>query len=344
MNIAYPYAFLLLIPLAVLFFFVWRRSLPSLKIPFLNPFREAAGGRGTLSFRQRIPLILYTLGAALLILALARPQKGLEDIKQRAEGIDIIAVIDLSGSMQAVDLSENIVSEAQLRAGLKSGEIRNRLDVSKDEIMRFINKRPNDRIGLIGFAQLPYNISPLTLDHGWLDGMLKPLRPGIIGDATGIAGPLASAVHRLKSSEAKRKIIVLFTDGSNNVETRITPLQAAKLAKKYDIAIYTVGIGSRRAYVFQNTPFGEQIIPIEGEFDDNLLKEIAKTSGGRYYKAADSEGLKKAMNEIDKLEKTSFEQPRIIDYKEFAPDIMAAAALCILLAFLLDHTVLMRVP
>ena len=344
MNIAYPYALLLFIPLAVLFFFAWRRPLPSLKIPFIRPFREAAGGKGKLSFRHRIPLLLYTLGAALLIAALARPQKGLEDIKQRAEGIDIIAVVDLSGSMQAVDVPESIVSESQLRAGLKSGSIRNRLDVSKEEIMRFINKRPNDRIGLIGFAQLPYNISPLTLDHGWLDGMLKPLRPGIIGDATGIAGPLASAVHRLKSSEAKRKIIVLFTDGSNNVETRITPLQAAKLAKKYDIAIYTVGIGSKRAYVLQNTFFGEQIIPIEGEFDDGLLKEIAKTSDGRYYKAADSEGLRKAMNEIDKLEKTSFEQPRIIDYREFAPGIMSAAALCILLAFLLDSTLLMRVP
>jgi len=344
MTIAYPYAFFLFILLAVLFFFAWRRSLPALKVPFLNPFREAAGGKGKISFRYRVPLLLYTLGAALLIVALARPRKGLEEIKQRAEGIDIIAVVDLSGSMKSMDVPNSIVSEAQLRNAIKSGELKDRLEVSKNEINRFMSKRPNDRIGLIGFAQLPYNISPLTLDHGWLDAMLKPLRPGIIGDATGIAAPLASAVHRLKDSEAKRKIIVLFTDGSNNVETAITPLQAAKLAKKYDIAIYTVGIGSRLAYALQNTLFGEQLIPIQGEFDDALLKEIAKTSGGRYYKAEDAEGMRKAMDEIDKLEKTSFEQPRIIDYKEFAFDIMTLAAACILLAFLLEHSLLMRVP
>jgi Ca-activated chloride channel family protein len=284
------------------------------------------------------------MGVALLILALSRPQEGLEQVRQRAEGIDIMLAIDLSGSMEAVDVPANIRSGKDFRDGILSGKYNNRLEVAKKEIKRFIKSRPNDRIGLIGFAPLPYNACPPTLDHGWLISHLDRLKPGIIGDATGIAGPIASAVHRLKDADSKRRVLVLFTDGSNNVNAKISPRQAAKLANQFGVVIYTVGIGSSQAYVLQKTMFGEQFVPIPGQFDEPLLKDIAKLSEGKYYRAADSEGMAKVMDEINKMEKTTKEQPRIIDYRELAPYFITAAIVLVLLAFALENTILLRIP
>jgi Ca-activated chloride channel family protein len=170
------------------------------------------------------------------------------------------------------------------------------------------------------------------------------LKPGIIGDATGIAGPIASAVHRLKDADSKRRVLVLFTDGSNNVNAKISPRQAAKLANQFGVVIYTVGIGSSQAYVLQKTMFGEQFVPIPGQFDEPLLKDIAKLSEGKYYRAADSEGMAKVMDEINKMEKTTKEQPRIIDYRELAPYFITAAIVLVLLAFALENTILLRIP
>ena len=144
--------------------------------------------------------------------------------------------------------------------------------MAKEEIIKFIEKRPNDRIGLVGFANLPYSACPPTLDHGWLIQNMNRLEPGVIGDKTGIAGPIASAVQRLKNSDSKRRVIVLFTDGSNNVDARVSPRQAAKLAKEFNIIIYTVGIGSNRAYALQRGFFGTQFTEVQGEFDEKLLK------------------------------------------------------------------------
>jgi Ca-activated chloride channel family protein len=252
--------------------------------------------------------------------------------------------IDLSGSMQAMDVPRKITTPEQLQSAFESGEIKNRLEIAKDEIRRFIKKRPNDRIGLIGFAKLPYNICPPTLDHAWLLAHLDRLQPGIIGDSTGIAGPIASAVHRLEKSDSKRRVLVLFTDGRNNVNARISPRQAAKLAKAMNVIIYTVGIGSDNAYVLQNSYAGPQIFPIRGEFDEPLLNDIAKFSEGKYYKAFDSEGLAKVMDEINKLEKTSVEQPKFVDYKEFAPVLAAFALVLFLLGFVTENTFFLSIP
>jgi Ca-activated chloride channel family protein len=343
MVIAYPWFLLLLLPLVALFILAWKHPLPSLKTSFLAPFQKASGKRKKLT-ASSIPLIVYAVATAFLIVALARPRQGLEEIKQRAEGIDIMLAVDLSGSMEAIDVPGNIGSENELKKAIRSGTVKNRLEVAKQEIQRFISKRPNDRIGLIGFAQLPYNACPPTLDHAWLIKNLKRLHPGIIGDATGIAGPVASAVHRLKNADSKRRVLVVFTDGSNNVEAKISPRQAARLADKFDVTIYTVGIGSSRAYVLRNTFFGEQFVPLEGQFDEKLLKDMAELANGKYYRAADSKGLEKVMNEINKMEKTTVTQPKTVNYRELAPWLITASGILILLAFLLENTLMSRLP
>jgi len=342
MNFEYPLFLLLYIPFAALLFYIVKRPLPSLRIPSVKPFQAACKtGKFT---RSSIPFLLYAIAITALILALARPRKGLEEIKQRAEGIDIMLAIDLSGSMASIDVPQNIDTEGSLRSALKSGNLKNRLETAKQEIKRFIERRPNDRIGLVGFAPLPYNICPPTLDHAWLIANMERLEPGVIGDQTGIAGPVATAVQRLKDSESKRRVLVLFTDGSNNVNAKITPRQAAKLASTFDVIIYTVGIGSPRAFVLQNTFAGEQFIPIEQQFDEKLLQDMASASSGKYYKAADAEGLEKVMSEIDKLEKTTAEQPRMIDYREFAPPLISFSLALLLLAFVLEHSIFIRLP
>lgn len=345
MTFAYPWLLFLYIPLALIIWYLWsKKPLPSLKVSSTKPFIEAKGKGQKNRRTARLPLLLYIIASILLVLALARPRVGSEKIVFKAKGIDIILAIDLSGSMRALDIPRDIKTEDQLRAALKDGEIKTRLNVAKEEIRKFVLKRPNDRIGLIGFAQLPYNICPPTLDHGWLLDNLKRLEPGIIGQATGIAGPIASGVQRLDKSDSKRRVLVLFTDGANTVNARITPRQAAKLGKACDVVIYTVGIGSNNALIEDNSMFGTSYQPAGGTFDEPLLKDIAKISDGRYYHAYDAKGLADAMTEINKLEKTTIEQPKYIDYKEFAPTLAGIVLVLLLLGFFLENTIFLSIP
>ena len=344
LRFALPWFLLLYIPLIGVVILALKRKKPTIKIPFIKPFRDA-NPSGGLHFATGIPFFLYVLATALFIFALARPQRGIELLKQKAEGIDIMLAIDLSGSMEGIDVPENYRTEKEVYDALKKKILKTRIEIAKEEIRKFIEKRPNDRIGLIAFAPLPYVACPPTLDHAWLERHLTMLKTGIIGDATGIAGPIASAVHRLKDSDSKRKVLVLFTDGSNNVDARITPRQAAKIAKTFNVIIYTVGIGSRNAYVIQNHPFyGRVFRPIGSQFDEALLKDIAKVSDGKYFTASDEKSLNKVMQEIDKLEKTTKEQPRYVDYSELGPEFITTGLILLLLAFILQHTVMLKIP
>jgi len=345
-RFALPWMLLLYIPLLAVLILALRKKRPTLRVPWLRPFKEANPG-GRLHPVLGLPFLMHAVGLALLIFALARPQKGIELLKQKAEGIDIMLAIDLSGSMDAVDIETDgkYKTMKDVQDALRSGELKKRIEIAKEEIRKFIERRPNDRIGLIAFAPLPYVACPPTLDHAWLFKHLDNLEAGIIGDATGIAGPIASAVHRLKDSNAKRKVVVLFTDGSNNVDARITPRQAAKLAKRFGVVIYTVGIGSASAYVIRHDPFrGMTLYPLGSQFDEKLLKDIAYITNGRYYTAADSKGLEKAMREINKMEKTTREQPVYVDYSELGPKIVLAGLALILLAFILENTLAIKVP
>ena len=196
------------------------------------------------------------------------------------------------------------------------------------------------------------DIKPRLLGHwGTCPGInfiyahLDQLEAGVIGDATGIAGPIAAAVHRLKGSDSKRKVLVLFTDGSNNIDARVSPRQAAKLAKTFNVIVYTVGIGSRNAFIVQNHPiFGRSLQQMGGEFDESLLKDIAKLSSGKYYTASDAKGLGKVMREIDKLEKTTKEQPRYVDYRELGAGFALWGLILVFLAFLLESTIAVKIP
>lgn len=342
-SFAHPWLLLAALPILAAAFFAWKRKQPSIRIPSLNNAEKASAANGKRDWKRAIPFLLYLIGMLLLTVALARPREGLEEIRRRADGIDIIIALDLSGSMKAIDVPRGM-NPASLENALKSGKLKNRIVTAKEEIAKFIQARPNDRIGLIAFAPLPYMACPPTLDHAWLLANLDNLDAGVIGDMTNIAGPIASAVQRLKSSDAKRKIIVLFTDGSNNVTAKVTPRQAAKLANTFDITVYTVGIGSSVSVYPQETFAGTRLVPVQNEFDEQLLKDIASSSGGKYYMAEDRESMAAAMKAIDSLEKTSFEQQTIVNWRELAPGFIACALLLILGAFLLENTAMKRIP
>ena len=344
MKLEYPWLLLLFIPYAAILFMGWTLRAPSIRVPGLAPFRRAAGGARRVNWRKLIPFVLFAIGGAAMIVAVAQPREGIEEIRSKADGIDIMIAVDLSPSMSAID-APSTVSDAQVATLIQRGSLKNRIDTAKVEIARFIEERPNDRIGLIAFASLPYVMCPPTLDHAFLLANLERLSVGQIGDGTGIASPIASAVKRLKDSEAKSRILVLFTDGSNTVNGQITPRDAGKLADTFDITIYTVGIGSSLARIPVSTLFGGvgfQTYP--NEFDETLLKELADMTGGRYYRAADAKGMAQAMNEINKLEKTSVEQPVVVNWRELYPWFCCLALGSVLLGLFFRQTLCLRLP
>ena len=337
-EFAYPWTLLLLLLVPLWYWYDRRKKHPVILAASIAPFRAA--GRRRFDWVR----LCYGLGLSLLILALARPRFGDEKVVIRAKGIDIILALDLSGSMAAIDVPKDIQDSKTLVRKIQSREIGNRLEVACRELERFVKGRPNDRIGLIGFGPMAYSFVPPTLDHGWLTGQLDRLKPGIIGDMTGIAAPLASGIHRLKNSAAPRRVIVLFTDGQNNVDNTITPQATAELGKAENVIIHTVGIGSNNAYV-PVTQFGRTAFhPVADGFDEAMLKTIAANSGGQYFHAADADGMHRVMEDINRLETTSFEQPKYVEYRENAPVIALAALALLFLGFFLEHTWKLRVP
>lgn len=335
-EFAYPWLLLLLLLLPLIgVYCVYRQKQPSITVSTVAPFESVRAAR-----RPGIPLTCMLLALGVTIVALARPRIGNEKFLIRSQGIDIVLAIDLSGSMAAYDVPPEIRSGHQLVNAIKDGSLKNRLDVAKDEIRKFIEARPNDRIGLVGFAEAAYNLAPPTLDHAWLFSHLKSLEPGVLGDLTGIASALGTGVSRLKDSDAPRRVLVLFTDGANTARNRLTPEQAAELAKKFNVVIHTVGIGSDNAVGV----FGGMIQRQEGSFDEKLLQELADITGGRYFRAADAEGMKQVMEEINRLEKTVVEQPKYTEYREFAPRLALVALALMAFAYLTQCTWRLRLP
>lgn len=344
MSFEYPWLLLLFVPYIGVLVWGWYMKSPSILVPWLRPFRMASGNGGGRNWRKAIPFFCFAAAGCAIITALARPREGLEEIHAKAEGIDIMIAVDLSGSMNAIDAPEN-ATNSQIAALLRKNQLANRLETSKAEIARFIEERPNDRIGLVAFAELPYVVCPPTLDHGFLLSNLARLEPGMIGDGTGIASPIASAVQRLKDSDAKSRIVVLFTDGANTVNGQITPRDAGKLADTFDITLYTVGIGSQYSRYPQEDFFGGiTFVSYPGQFDEPLLRDLASMTGGRYYKAADAAGMAAAMDEINQLEKTSMEQPIVINWRELYPYLCQAAIWLILAGVICKQTVCLRLP
>ncbi len=236
----------------------------------------------------RIPFLLRAAGIALLIIALARPQSQLSWKDVTTEGIDIIISMDISVSMLARDFEPN------------------RLESSKEVAEKFIDERPNDRMGLVVYEGESFTQCPLTTDHKVLIDLLKDIKPGMVEGGTAIGMGLATSVNRLRESEAKSKVIILLTDGDNNSGS-IAPETAAEIAKEYGIRVYTIGVGSRGKAL---SPVG--IYPdgryrfeyTDVKINDESLQEIAEMTGGRYFRATDGAALANIYKEIDRLEKT----------------------------------------
>lgn len=341
-HLQFPWVLTLLVPLALFIFRQLTKQEPALQIPSIA--RLPATRLKRLPIARIFPTICYAIAGTLMIFALAGPRFDAGEIRQKSEGTDIMIAIDLSDSMAAYDPEKSLKSDREIRRAHEEGKTLRRLDVCKEEIKKFIEARPDDRIGLIAFADLPYAVCPPTLDHGWLLNQISNLELHTIGEGTGLAAPIVSVVERTKNSDAERKVMVLFTDGSNTVQNKVTPEQAAKIAADYNLTVHTVGIGSRRSYIEQSGFFGKQLVSYPNGFDEALLKKIAETTGGRYYAADDRKAMREALDEIDKLEKTPDELPQIALYDERADTFSGIALMFLLAGFALSRTVFLRLP
>jgi len=307
-----------------------RRSDPT----FVFSSKELIDGlRPTMRTRfSKSPLFFRAAALVLIILALARPQSMSEGTKTISEGVDIVLVLDTSTSMLAEDF--------------KLGQARiNRFDVVRDVVKEFIQKRKDDRIGMVAFAGRAYTVCPLTTEYGWLNENLDRVSIGMIEDATAIGSAIASACNRLRTSKTKSKIIILLTDGVNNAGT-ISPLTAAEAARALGIKIYTICVGTKGLvpYPFRDV-YGRKVyqnIPIE--IDEEILKKIASVTGGKYYLASDTETLRKIYDDINKLEKTKIEHLGYREYSELFYYFLIPGLILLLLEIILSNTVFMRVP
>ncbi|HXT41555.1 MAG TPA: VWA domain-containing protein [Candidatus Angelobacter sp.] len=289
----------------------------------------------TRSHAGAILLKLRWLALALFIVALARPQLGEGETQIIASGIDIVVAIDLSGSMSSEDF------ELQ-------GRRVNRLAIAKDVLQKFVGKRPNDRIGLVAFARDAYIAAPMTLDHDFLLQNLERLEIATRDkDGTAIGSALATALNRLREVKSKSKIVILMTDGQNNAG-KVPPLTAAEAAETLKVKVYSIGVGTRGTApipVGQN-PFNGQVVyrdePVD--IDEDTLKEIAKRTGGRYYRADKTQALRSIYDEIDRLEKTEVQVKKYQRYREVFPLAALPGLVLLLLEIILNHTVWRKLP
>ena len=332
MIFAHPWLLLLLLLLPVLAWLKGRRGAPpafvyssvQLVRAMQNVSRSRFGGfLGSLRW----------LALALFIVALAQPRFAKSTTEVKASGIDIVAALDLSGSMISEDFEVR-------------GERVNRVNMAKSVLRDFIDKRPNDRIGLVVFARQAFIATPLTLDHDYLQENLARLEIGTINsDATAIGDALTTAVNRLRDLKAKSKIIILATDGQNN-SGKVEPLLATEAAAALGVKIYTVGIGEQgQAPMPARDMFGRkvyQMVPVD--VDETTLQKIAAKTGGKYYRADNAEKFQKIYAEIDKLEKTEASVKKYTQFTELFPWFVAAGLAILLVEFVLAQTALRRLP
>ena len=275
---------------------------------------------------RRLPAALFAAGLVFLVAAAARPQKGMSESRVETEGVDIVLVVDTSTSMRADDFST-------------ATKRMDRLDAANSVLAQFIQARPDDRMGIVAFAAMPYTIAPLTTDHAWLMLQMDRLQTGMLEDATAIGDAIASGVNRLRDSQAKSKIVILLTDGINN-HGRMNPPDAAQAAAALGIKVYTIGAGSdqpRATGIFGFMQPG-------GEIDEATLKKIADITQAKYFRATDLKSLEETYKAIDEMEKTKIELDQYTRYEEkFAP-FLILGLLCLSLETLLGFTRLGRLP
>ena len=330
-----PWALALLVLIPLLF--VWRGRAgyeAAVRYPSLSLLRGLPTG-GRQRWRWVVPVV-RGLVLVLLSLALARPQLGKAESRYVGAGIDIVLSADISGSMRSEDFRLD-------------GRRASRLDVVKSVVRDFVTERPGDRIGLVLFSARPYTQCPLTLDHGWLLRNLERARIGMIEDGTAVGSALATAVGRLEQASAesstKNAVVILLTDGQNNAG-KISPLTAAEAARALGIRVYTIGAGTKGMAPYPaRDAFGNLVYrPVQVDIDEQTLGQIAATTGGRYFRATDTQSLRDIYETIDQLERTAFEAPRSLDYDELYPWLLVPALVLLGLEIGLRHSLLRELP
>jgi len=332
MTFAHPYLLLLLLLVPLM---AWLKGKVGYEPAFLySSVQLVRGITGiTRSRAGSILLKLRWLALALFLIALARPQLGEGETKITASGIDIVVALDLSSSMNSEDF--------KLR-----GDQVNRLTIAKDVLQQFIAKRPNDRIGLVAFAGQAYIAGPLTLDHDFLLQNLERLEIATPEkDGTAIGSGLTAALNRLREVKSKSKIVILMTDGQNNAG-KVPPLTAAEAAETLKVKTYTIGVGTRGVAPFPYIdPWGrKQYRQLPVDIDEETLTQIAKRTGGKYYRADKTEALRSIYDEIDRLEKTDADIKKYQRYQELFPWVVLPGLALLLLEIILNNTVWRKLP
>jgi len=327
MFFEYPYLlWLLVIPALLVVRYVWieiRDRRVHLRVSKLDAWK--AGGRSVMEIVRHIPFALRIAALCLIIVAIARPRSSSQVEKIDTEGIDIMFTMDVSTSMLARDFHPD------------------RLSAAKDIAIEFIAQRPSDRMGIVVFAGESYTQCPLTTDRATLINLMKDVQTELIEDGTAIGNGLATAVARMKDSDAKSRVVILLTDGVNNMG-EIDPAMAAEIAKTYGIRVYTIGVGANGTAPYPvQTPWGIELKNIPVEIDEALLQSIADETGGRYFRATDNTKLSEIYAEIGQMEKTRTSVDSFPVYKDLFKNYALAALLCLLLEVLLS-ALMRRLP
>lgn len=327
MFFEYPYLlWLLLLPLLLTARYLYielRERRPHLRVSSVRPWTK--GGRSVLSVIRHLPFALRIAALSLIIVALARPRSSNEVEKRDTEGIDIVLAMDVSTSMLARDFTPD------------------RLSAAKDIAIEFISQRPSDRMGIVVFAGESYTQCPLTTDRATLINLMKEVQTDLIEDGTAIGNGLATAVARMMDSDAPSRVVILLTDGVNN-RGEIAPQTAAEIAKTYGIRVYTIGVGANGTAPYPvMTPWGVDVRNMQVEIDEDLLKEVAKTTGGRYFRATDNTKLAEIYSEINKMETARTTVDSFPVYKELFGGYALAALICLALELLVG-LMLRRLP
>ncbi len=338
MSFAHPYILLLLLLLPVL---AWLKGKRARQPAFLYSSVQLVKGiiGITRSSAGSILLKLRWLAFAFFIIAMAQPRLTHSETKVSASGVDIVLALDMSGSMAAED-----------DGFVLNGQQATRFAIAKDVLKKFIDKRPNDRLGLVIFATHAFVVVPPTLDHDFFAENLDRLdinMEGFDDHATAIGSALSTCLNRLRDLKSKSKIVILMTDGENN-SGKVPPLTAAEAAQALGVKVYTVGVGTRgeaRIFTGRIDPWGRkqyQRIPVD--VDEVTLSKIADMTGGKYYRADSSDTMKRIYADIDRLEKTDAEVKKYTQYNEFFPWVILPGLFVLLLEVILSHTIWRKLP
>lgn len=328
MYFEYPkLLWLLVVPALLVLHYIWLELAgrhPHLRVSTSVPWKLR--GTSFMAVLRHVPFVLRIFALCMIVVAIARPRSSEKMEKIDTEGIDIVLAMDVSTSMLARDLTPD------------------RLNASKDIAIEFISQRPSDRMGIVVFAGESFTQCPLTTDRATLINLMKEVQTDLIEDGTAIGNGLATAVARMKDSDARSRVIILLTDGVNN-RGEISPQMAAEIAKTYGVRVYTIGVGKEGMAPYPvMTPWGVEIQQVKVEIDEKLLSEIAESTGGRYFRATDNTKLAEIYSEINKMEKARTTVDSFPIYKELFGKYALLALLALLLELVFNWFVIRRLP